>query len=172
MELKGMIQEKAILVISSYDKASDHLFHSKNLANAFKNQGRKVLVIDATTQLEGDFDTQDYLNFAHPKYLSHTKSVFQNEIQEKMKNYDLCVIHNQSIKEDKLALLFMSLATQNLIVLDSRKTAEKTIINMELIKDEFQLPNVWFVLNKAGYNPSVFAEIKNLWNKYINKTNS
>ena len=172
MELKGMIQKQSVLVISSYDKAEDHLFHSKNLADAFKNQGRKVLFVDAAGQLENNFDTLDYLNFSDSKYLSHTKSVFQNEIQEKMENYDLCIIHNQSIKEDKLALLFMSLATQNLIVLDSRKTAEKTIIKMELLKDEFQLPNVRFVLNKAGYNPNVFVEIKKLWNKYINKTNS
>jgi uncharacterized protein involved in exopolysaccharide biosynthesis len=172
MELKGMIQNQSILVISSYDKAGDHLFHSKNLANAFINQGRKVLVIDAIGQLEGEFDTQDYLNFSDSKYLSYTQSGFQNEIQDKMKNFDLCIVHNQSIKEDKLALLFMSLATQNLIVLDSRKTAEKTIIKMELVKDEYQLPNVWFVLNKAGYNPSVFVEIKNFWNKCINKRNS
>ena len=172
MELKGMIQNQSILVISSYDKAEDHLFHSKNLANAFLNQGRKVLAIDATGQLGDKFDTTNYLNFSDSKYLSYTQSVFQNEIQDKMKNFDLCIVHNQSIKEDKLALLFMSLATQNLIVLDSRKTAEKTIIKMELLKDEFQLPNVWFVLNKAGYNPSVFVEIKNFWNKYINKRNS
>lgn len=171
MELKGMIQNQSILVISSYDKAEDHLFHSKNLANALINQGRKVLVIDATGQLGDKFDTTNYLNFSDSKYLSYTQSVFQNEIQDKMKNFDLCIVHNQSIKEDKLALLFMSLATQNLIVLDSRKTAEKTIIKMELIKDEYQLPNVWFVLNKAGYNPNIFVEIKNFWNKYINKRN-
>jgi uncharacterized protein involved in exopolysaccharide biosynthesis len=172
MELKGMIQNQSILVISSYDKAGDHLFHSKNLANAFINQGRKVLVIDAVGQLEDKFDTTNYRNFSDSKYLSYTQSGFQNEIQDKMKNFDLCIVHNQSIKEDKLALLFMSLATQNLIVLDSRKTAEKTIIKMELVKDEYQLPNVWFVLNKAGYNPSVFVEIKNFWNKCINKRNS
>jgi len=171
MELKGMIQNQSILVISSYDKAEDHLFHSKNLTNALINQGRKVLVIDATGQLGDKFDTTNYLNFSDSKYLSYTQSVFQNEIQDKMKNFDLCIVHNQSIKEDKLALLFMSLATQNLIVLDSRKTAEKTIIKMELIKDEYQLPNVWFVLNKAGYNPNIFVEIKNFWNKYINKRN-
>jgi len=170
MELKGMLQEQSILVICSYDQAKDHLFHSKNLAEAFKNQGRKVLIIDATGQLEGEVDTQDYLNFSNPKYLSYTQSVFQNEIHQKMKDYDLCLIHNQSIKEDKLALLFMSLATQNLIVLDSRETAEKTIIKMELLKDQFQLPNVWFVLNKAGYNPNVMVEIKKLWNKYVKKS--
>ena len=63
----------------------------------------------------------------------------------------------------------MSLASLNLMILDSRKTAEKTIIEIELLKDEYQLPNVWFVLNKAGYNPSIFVKIKKIWAKYIKK---
>jgi len=163
MELKGMLQNQSILVISSFDQAEDHLFHSEHLAEAFKNQGRNVLIIDVTGQLEGKLDQKNYLSFSDLKYLSQTKSVFQKEIQEKMQNHDLCIVHNQSLKEDKLGLLFMSLATQNLIVLDSRKTAEKTIIEIELLKDEYELPNVWFVLNKAGYNPSILAEIKKLW---------
>lgn len=169
MELKGMIQEQSILAISSYDSAKEHLFHSENLINALKIQGRKILVVDATGQLENKFDPQDYLNYSDEKYLSYTRAAFQNEIQEKMKLYDLCIIHNQSIKEDRLALLFMRLASQNLVVLDSRKTAEKIIIKMELLKDEFHLPNVWFVLNKAGYNPNILIEMRILWNKYIKK---
>jgi uncharacterized protein involved in exopolysaccharide biosynthesis len=169
MELKGMIEKHSILVVSSYDCAKDHLFHSKNLAGAFKNQGRKVLVIDATGELENQIDKDDYINFSDSKFLSYTQSVFQNEISEKVRDYDLCIVHNQAIKDDKLALLFMSLATQNLVVLDSRKTAEKSIIEMELLKDEYQLPKVWFVLNKANYSPSVFLEIKKLWKKYVRK---
>jgi uncharacterized protein involved in exopolysaccharide biosynthesis len=169
MELKGMIKQEGILAISSNDSAKDHLFHSENIINAFRNQGRKILVIDATGQLENKFDQQDYLNFSDAKYLSYTKAVFQNIIQEKIKSYDLCIIHNQSIKQDRLALLFMRMASQNLIVLDSRKTAEKIIVKMELLRDEFSLPNVWFVLNKAGYNPSIMVELKKLWNKYIKK---
>lgn len=169
MELKGMIEKQSVIAISSYDKSKDHLFHSTNLTKAFIAQGRKILVIDATGQMEGIVAKKDYLNYAGTKYLSYTKTVFQDEIQSKLNEYDLCLIHNQSINDDKLGLLFMSMATQNLIVLDSRKTAEKNIIKIELLRDEFQLPNVWFVLNKAGYNPSVFLEIKKFWNKYSNK---
>lgn len=167
LELKGLIQEGSIIVISSYDKSEDHQFHSKNLFAAFKNQGRKVVFFDATGQLEASFEQNDYIDFSDFKYLSYTKFVFQNEIQEKMKNYDLCIIHNQSLKEGNLGLLFMSLASQNLIVLDSRKTAEKTIVKIELLKNEFQLPNMWFVLNKVGYNPNVFIDFKKTFNKYV-----
>lgn len=169
MELKGLLQKQSIIVISSYDKSRDHLFHSKNLIDAFITQGRKVLTIDTKGELQHLVPKNDYINYADKKFLSYTKTVFFNEIQTKIKEYDLCIIHNQSIKEDRLGLLFMSLATQNLIVLDSRKTAEKNIIKIELLKDEFQLPNTWFVLNKAGYNPNVLVEVKKIWDKYFKK---
>lgn len=169
MELKGMIKEQNLLAISSYDSDKDHLFHSRNLALAFKKQGRKIVVLDATGQLENEFEPAEYRNFSNSKYLSYTKAAFQKEIQEIMQQFELCIIHNQAIKEDKLALLFMSLATENLIVLDSRKSAEKTILKIELLKDEYKLPNVWFILNKVDYNPSVFVEAKKLWKKYIKK---
>ncbi len=172
MELKGMIQKQSIIVVSSYDKSKHHVFHSINLVKAFVAQGRKVLVVDATGQLEGTIAKNDYLNYADNRFLSYTKTVFQDEIKSKLKDYDLCLINNQSINEDKLGLLFMSIASQNLMILDSRKTAEKSVIKIELLKDEYKLPNVWFVLNKAGYNPSVFVEIKKIWNKYIRKQNT
>ena len=169
MELKGLLEKQNIVVISSYDKSSDHLFHSKHLIEAFITQGRKVLVIDITGELDGLVDKKDYQSYASSQFLSYTKSTFLNEIEAKIKDYDVCVIHNQSIKEDALGLVFMSFASQNLIVLDSRKTAEKNIIKIELLKDEYALPNVWFVLNKVGYNPSLVVEAKKIWNKYIKK---
>ncbi|MRX41671.1 hypothetical protein GJU43_20500 [Flavobacterium sp. LC2016-23] len=169
MELKGLVQQKGIITISSYDNTREHFFHSKNLIKAFAAQGRKVLVVDTTGELQDYADQKNYINFSGVHYLSAMQSVFKNEIEEKMKNCELCIIHNQAILKGRLALLFMSLASQNFIVLDSRKTAEKTIINIELLQEEYHLPNMWFILNKAGYNPSIFSSAKKIYNKYFNK---
>ena len=169
MELKGLIQEKGIITISSYNNTVDHLFHSKNLIRAFCAQGRKILVVDTTGELENLVNQSDYINFSDPKYLSAMQSVFKNEIEEKMKNYELCIIHNQAINKGRLALLFMSLASQNFVVLDSRRTAEKTIISIELLRDEYHLPNVSFILNKTGFNPSIFSSVKKVYSKYFNR---
>lgn len=168
LELKGIVQAKAIIAISSYDRSKDHLFHTKNLIAALRSQGRKVLVVDVAGQLNTEAK-EDRIDFSSNENLSCTNLFFQKEIEERMNNYDLCIVHNQSIKEEKLSLLFMHLATHNLMVLDSRKTAEKTIIAIELLKDEYQLPGFWFVLNKAGYNPSVFVGAKKLLTKYLIK---
>jgi uncharacterized protein involved in exopolysaccharide biosynthesis len=169
MELKGLVRDKGIITISSYDSTRDHLFHSKNLIKAFFNQGRKVLVIDTTGELKNQIDHNHYVNLSDSKYLSAIQSVFKKEIDEKMKDYELCIIHNQAINRGRLALLFMSLASQNFIVLDSRRTAEKTILHIELLQEEYHLPNMWFILNKSGYNPSILSCVKKTYTKYFNK---
>jgi PleD family two-component response regulator len=78
---EGMIQEKKadmslVLMIRP-------LFHSKNLANALQNQGRKVLVIDATTQLEGDLQ---YILTLRIK-MQVLRLFFKMKFRKKMKNY-------------------------------------------------------------------------------------
>ncbi|WP_428225816.1 GumC family protein [Flavobacterium sp.] len=169
LELKGVIADKNIISITSFDQAKDHLFHSYNFYNALKVQGKKILVMDATGQLEGNVDPADYLNFSEAKYMRFTKSHFTDEIKTRMEAVDLCIVHNQAIQDDKLALLFMSIANQNLFVLDSRKTSEKTVIKIEALRDEFHLPNLWFILNKDGYNPSLIYELKKTINRFRNK---
>lgn len=166
MELKGMIENKSILTFSSYDNSKHHIFQSFHFYEAFIAQGKKVLFIDATGELEVRINQEHYLNFSDLKYMRYTKAHFVTEIAEKMNDYDLCIIHNQAVKEDKLATLFMSLASQNLFVLDSRKTSEKNIVKIEVLRDEFQLPNFWFVLNKAGYNPSIWSQLKKAYAQF------
>lgn len=165
MELKGIIQEKNIICISSYDRASQHNFHARNMIKALQAQSRKVLVVDVAGNLE-NIETERYINLSAEKNLQLTTNEVQALIEAKMKENDICIINNQAIKQGKLPLLFLKLADQNLFLLDSRKTATKSIMNVELLKDEYQLMNLWFVLNKEGYNPSLITTIKGLVNKF------
>lgn len=165
MELKGIIQEKNIICISSYDRASQHNFHARNMIKALLAQSRKVLVVDVAGNLE-NIETERYINLSAEKNLQLTTHEVQALIEANMKENDICIINNQAIKQGKLPLLFLKLADQNLFLLDSRKTAAKSIMNVELLKDEYQLTNLWFVLNKEGYNPSLITTIKGLVNKF------
>jgi hypothetical protein len=47
--------EESILVISSYDKTEDHLFHSKKLGRCLTSQGRKVLIHWRHRTIRGKF---------------------------------------------------------------------------------------------------------------------
>lgn len=167
MELKEIIKDKNLICITSYDKSKQHLFHSKNIIKALQAQSRKVLVIDVAGNLE-NIENIDYIDFSEEKNLRLTSTDIENLIRERMKGNEICIINNQSIKQGKLPLLFLKMADQNLFVLDSRRTAEKTIMNVELLKDEYKLTNLWFVLNKEGYNPSLMTSIK----RFINRKRS
>ncbi|HAO06939.1 MAG TPA: hypothetical protein DCQ50_08105 [Chryseobacterium sp.] len=164
MELKEIIKDKNLICITSYDKSKQHRFHSKNIIKALQAQSRKVLVIDVAGNLE-NIENIDYIDFSEEKNLRLTSTDIENLIREKMTGNDLCIINNQSIKQGKLPLLFLKMADENLFVLDSRKTAEKTIMNVELLKDEYKLTNLWFALNKEGYNPSLMTSIKSFINR-------
>lgn len=169
LELKNIIAPKNIVCLSSFKSSSEHKFHSLNLINALINQGRKILVVDATGELQNSIHSDQYISFSDLAFLKYKKADFENEIQSRLENFDLCIIHNQAINDDRLALLFMRIANHNLMIVDSRKTAEKSIVQIELVRDEYDLPNLWFILNKEGYQPSVFKCFKKLWFKYTKK---
>ncbi|CAA7392880.1 Wzz/FepE/Etk N-terminal domain-containing protein [Chryseobacterium fistulae] len=164
MELKEIVKNKNIICITSYNKAEDHHFHARNIIKALQAQSRKILVIDVANTLY-DINTEHYINFSEEKYLHLTSQETQDLIRKKMENVDLCIINNEPIKKGKLPLLFLKIADENLFLLDSRKTAAKNIMNVELLKDEYKLANMWFVLNKEGYNPSLITTIKAIANK-------
>ena len=53
----------------------------------------------------------------------------------------------------------MSVATTNLVVvLDARYTSAKKVAEVDLLVDEYKIPNPFFVLNRYMYNPNVFRE--------------
>jgi len=164
MELKEIIKDKNLICITSYDQAEQHAFHSKNIIKALQAQSRKILVIDVAGNLKNN-EADDYIDFSDEKNLRLTSTDIQNVIREKMAGNELCIINNQSVKQGKLPLLFLKMADENLFVLDSRNTAEKTILKVELLKDEYKLANLWFVLNKERYNPSLMTSVKNFINR-------
>lgn len=155
LDLKDILENKNVLTISAYDMESGHLFHTRNVIKALRKQGRNVLVADVTGDLYNDFGREDYINFSENENRNKTKEQLHQMIATQMSNYDLCIVHNQPIKNGALPIVFMSFANHNLVILDSNKTAEKTIGKIDLLVEEFQLPKTWFVLNKIGFNPTI-----------------
>ena len=61
--------------------------------------------------------------------------------------------------------MLMKESNVNFFVLDSRRTEKKT---MEEADDTFQkisIPNVSYVLNRAGYTPTLFSQLKQWLNR-------
>lgn len=172
LEIKNILTAKNIITITSFQDSKEHLFYSKNLIIALQKQKRKILIIDSTSELKELDNGTNYINLNDNKFLELKKEDFAKLIEERKTDFDLCIIHNQSLNDGKLSLLLMALANQNLFILDSRKTSENTIPKIEIIKEEYQLSNMWFILNRSGYNPSILSEIKKIWHKYSKKQTS
>lgn len=172
LELKNLVSNKKIIVLTSYDNESDHLFHSIHLAEAYAQQGRKVRVLDACgTFVSNNPDILiEELNDAI--FCSYSREKMQSLLSEKTDSFDLCFIHNQALHNETMGLLLMSVADTNLFVLDSRKTAARKVSDIEILKNKFNLPGMNFVLNKAGYNPNVVLQIYKKIKSFIGRNHA
>tara|TARA_R110002050_G_scaffold141251_1_gene266252 strand:+ start:1543 stop:3741 length:2199 start_codon:yes stop_codon:yes gene_type:complete len=178
LEVKGLIHEKSIICFSGFDKHDGATFCSYNLANALKNQGRRILFIDAENTLgftaginigvipiEDNFDAMTLTDFSFNRF---TKTKMQEFLKPYREKYDAIVILNQDLEFQK-SLLLMSVSTTNLVVMDTRLTLAKRIVDVDLMNQEFKLPNVRFVLNRYAYNPSIFFDAQQYVRELIGK---
>jgi uncharacterized protein involved in exopolysaccharide biosynthesis len=156
LELKGFTEKGSRICISSQTNKEGRQFHTKGLAKAFRKQGRKVMVLDFQDILgqEDNLATSmgDYT------YRSMSKIDLEHTISKMTTDYDLVLIDNEEMQHEQIGLLLMSVATHNLYVIDSRETPASHIIEVDLTREEYDIPKLSFVLNKYLYNPSVIKE--------------
>jgi uncharacterized protein involved in exopolysaccharide biosynthesis len=167
LEVKGLVKPKSILCFSGYDQRDGSTFCSYQLANALKNQGRKVLFIDAENTLGYDLSSDsevinvqdgfDVLTLTDFSYNRFTKAKMLDYLAPFKAEYDVIVILNQDLELQK-SLLLMSISTVNLVVMDTRLTLAKRIMDVALLDDEYKLSSVRFVLNRYAYNPSILHD--------------
>ncbi|GAA0891221.1 hypothetical protein GCM10009122_09000 [Fulvivirga kasyanovii] len=168
LEIKGLISKKDLICLSSFRPKEGAVFNSLNLARAISYQERKVLLIDVADDLKlatlpaGEIQQlSDHLYITglnNDDYKRFSKDKLKTAIANLNQPFDLTLILNAQLGT-QMSLLMMDLSTTNLIVLDSRLTPEKRIIEADLMKQEYDLPNVHFLLNRNGYTPSIFSEV-------------
>jgi len=157
LELKGLTDKGALLCLTSNTNNEGRQFHAQQLASAFATQGRKVLVLDFQGILK--IETCAVENMSDIRFRQMSKTDLAAEIAKRAAGFDLVLMDNEDLENERLGLLLMSIATTNLYVVDSRRTPANHIQEVDLLVDEFKLPNSYFILNKDLYNPSVIREI-------------
>ncbi len=175
LEIKGLVKSKDIICFSSFKHETGTHFNAFNMAKALTYQKRKVLLIDAANSMNHDSESSskkislgknlDLITLVDNSFNRYTKDEMQAYIKSFENYYDITIILNEKLGIQK-SLLLMSMASLNLIVLDTRVTPAKRIMEADLIKEEYSLPSVNFVLNRFGYNPSIFAELLNYYKKF------
>lgn len=166
LEVKKILKDKEIVCVSAFNNQHGATFNTLQLTKALIKQGRKVLLIDTANELKLDTNSDeivtknglDIVTLTHPKYNQYTKKSMQEYIAGFIKDYELVIILNERINAQK-SILMMSVATTNIIVLDTRLTPAKSIMEIDLIKEEFKLDPIYFVLNRFAYNPNVLKQV-------------
>lgn len=147
MELRGELKKGSVITISSYNK----LEGKTKISNAFKHEmhllDKNTMFINADEIITGELEKPCNWN----KYLNILKG-----------QYDLILIKNFALNEHPAGMLMMATADVNLFLLDGWRTKRSCIQDADVLKEELHLPNLQFVLNRAGYIPSSFIQIKEL----------
>ncbi len=174
LEVKGLLVPKNIICFSSYKYKSGAEYISVNLAKTSAQQGMKVLIIDVEDKLDinpdstGNIhDNLDIVSLSDDSFSYYTKAAMQNHLESLRKDYDVVFMINELIGTGR-STMFMSLSTVNIITLDTRKTQVKRITESDLLNEEYNLPSVYFALNRYGYNPNIVVDICKILSRIFN----
>jgi hypothetical protein len=178
LEVKKLIQAGNVITINGYDTKEGTKFVSQNLLHVFENQQREILYIDFQSavfpEINQDLNPTKVSNYTSVVNISKTQiKQFSTEkmsayILQLARNYTQTIILNDPINE-QYSLPIMSVSNLNLVVLDTRLTRLKKIVEVNLIQADYNFSNLNFIVNRAGYNPSFIKEIVTYIKGKINK---
>jgi len=166
-EVKGLVKSGQSICFSGANPKHGALFLAEQLTSTLNLQKRKSLLIeitnDNTTMPEnawreipiGEYTSKLTIQNSHLR--THTTSSWQNLLHEMAGRFDFTLIVN-SVFGESHTLVTMASADLNVVCLDARSTPVKMITTTDLIQQEYQLPQLCFALNRAGYNPGIIKD--------------
>ena len=122
------------------------------------NPGTK-LAITAFTDQEGQAFFFEHLRLALLARGLKVRSLVLRDAQSPNPDAqpdELLLVQNLTLAQDSHALAVMTGAQVNLFVIDGRTTPSARLAELELLVEEFKLPNVQLCLNRDGYAPGIF----------------
>lgn len=180
LEIKGLMGDKYCMTLSSFKAQDGAPFNTMQLAKALARQGRKVLLIDVDNTLAisertpGEVydygDHLSYLSLNDNQFKCYSKEKLDDMLRRVSSDFQVTLVLNGNIGS-QMSLLMMSLADVNMVVLDARLTPAKRVLEVDLLKEEYKLPNMHFLLNRHAYTPSIFREIKLIFRRLFKRTN-
>lgn len=149
LQAKKIIVPSATVVISSYDRTDGSGYVAIHLSCSLASSGWKVLLVDVCGGLVAPAGVAYY----KANEVMEDGIIIRGALSEKLaawhRCYDLILIVNQPVDESANALVYMSLATTNLFVLDARWTPASRIREADLLGDCFSLPNRYYILYRG-----------------------
>ena len=128
LKLKGLLTTGNKLVVSAFTEHEGQQFFFDNLRAALAAQGLKLRALSLR-------DAQSPNPAAQPD--------------------EVLLVQNLPLDRDSHALAVMAGATVNLFVVDGARTPTRRLAELDLLAQEFSLPQVQLCLNRAGYAPGL-----------------
>jgi uncharacterized protein involved in exopolysaccharide biosynthesis len=153
LEIKGFLKKGNVISLSSFKSNEGKTYNANALHKAIESIGKKSVVVNIEDVIDGSTDK-----------LEKWKE-FINKVREE---YDVVLIRNYSIDLQGMSLVIMAASDLNLVVLDSLRTKKHSVVDADLLKEELQLKEMQFILNRAGYIPNTFTHIRNIYQWCIN----
>ena len=159
IEIKRWLGPGSVIVCSSFDKNEGKRFVATALAKSIENLGKKVLLVDVDSTIAGSASNELNLVSLPVSGLKWKQPEVWKKLIDKWKeDNDVVVIKNAPLKKESSSLLAMASGTLNLFLLDSRNTRKSRIEEADLLKEDLQIPNMQFLLNRNGYTPTLFRQ--------------
>lgn len=175
-EVKGLIKPEGLTCLSGFNHKHGATFITDQLASVLSLQNRKLLLVKIQKEVDGlaesfwkliQQDTAtDVLLVSESKLKIICSKQWQSFLQEKSQGYAQTLVLNTTFGQSH-TLATMAVSELNVVCLDTRLTPARLITEVDLMKDEFNLSNVFFAINRAGYTPSFFREILQYTQKAI-----
>lgn len=168
MDLMKMLEKGAVIAVTSFDQSEGKRFIAGNLAATLYAMGKNIVLVNADGAELSTTRSGGVPVLVPPGHIQQ-KEQYADWLREIASQYEVVIIKNQAVNADPCSLSWMSVATVNLFSLDSRRTRQKMILQADLLKEALHLPAMFFVLNRAGYNPSLIGQATYLVKRILHK---
>lgn len=185
--LRKVVSYPSAITISSCIEREGKSYIAANLALGITALGKRVLVVDVkgnvaekmnwTLETKGQnlftVKGQERLHYYVAAEETTDAVVIEESLQNKMnewkKEYDAILLRNEPAQQSANALVYMAVADTNLFVFDSRRTPAKKIMEADMLREKFHIPEMKYILNRAHYNPSLWAEAVEAYQWFLTK---
>jgi hypothetical protein len=158
LSLKGMANKGAVIAVSSFSDQEGKTFNALGLIPGLQAIGKKCVLIDVNNTV-GKVAGIEVINASELPPHWCMQENWQQYLHRLQQQFDVIIILNFPVTKEPVALMLMANATTNLFLFDSRLTRQKMIMQADLMKEDLKLPNMFYVLNRAGYSPNVLKHI-------------
>ena len=162
LDFNQKIKKHDSVNISSMHSNEGRRTISIGLANAAAEIGKNVLLVS----IDGTHYNARKIKYIDINSLNQNwqlPEVFDELLKNWKQEYDLVIIQNIAMKTSSNSMLALRSSDMNLFVLDSRYSKLNFVNEIDEMIEKMNLQNLYYLVNRAGYSPSILTKVKNIF---------